>query len=307
MSGYARAWRDRWDHPVFKSKQEAAVWAWICDTARFRRHSFQTRFGMVTLERGQLLISQRIIADDFGLGRQVVRRLMEDLKLAGMVIENSTHSASRAGTIITIVNYDKYQGDNADIEGGATQGQPNVQPITNPRPTQDQPTREEREKREEKEEGYRPLDSPIGEPPGRRELALVQPIPQLFDANEIDPAFEAYQALRLELKPSARPIELTAPRRAKLTARLRDLRSRGGWAAVLANIRGSPFLRGETSRGRRFVPEIDWLLKPENLQKVLEGFYDENLGSAGRIGGSRVPTSPVDALSIAIAASGLGG
>lgn len=156
------------------------------------------------------------------------------------------------------------------------------------------------------ESNISPSDSSICEIDPRHELALRHPPPVLLDANEIGVAFEAYQDLRLELKPGSRPIELTVERRRKLTARLRDVRGRGGWPAVLAKIRGSPFLRGETSRDGKLVAEIDWLLKPANLTKLLEGNYDERSpNSAG--GRAAIRGSPIDALSLAITASGLGG
>lgn len=306
MSGYARAYRRRWDHPLFKNKQEAAVWAWMTDTARFRAHEFQTRFGIVKLDRGQLLVSERTIGEEFGLGRQQVRRLMDTFENAAMINRDTTHSASRAGTIITILNYERYQGDDADRDEVATQGKPKVQPKGNPKPTQDQPTREEREKREEgKEES--PSDSSIGKPTDQgdgegdcsRSLVLV-PFPL---SDPVAEAFAAYQSMRVELVPGARAIALTPERRKKLALRLKEIGGIRAWLEVLAQIRGSPFLRGETSR-KNFVATIDWLLTPQNLIRVQEGNYDDKrdrgLPSASN---SR---SPIDAMRAARAANGLG-
>lgn len=302
MSGYARAHRGRWEHPLFKSKQEAAVWAWMCDTARWRAHTFQTRFGVVTLERGQILVSERTVAEDFGLGRQQVRRLMDSLEITSMIARNSTHKASRAGTIVTIVNYEKYQSDNDDTADVATQGQPKRQPKTNPRPTQDQPTREEREKREyrEEEEDSRPSDSSAGEPADAQLLPTVRP-PAI---DHVGQAFAAHDALRREMVPGARPVKLQPDRRKKLAARLSEIGGPEGWEEVLAQIRASPFLCGENRSGK-FIPDIDWLIEPKNLRKVMEGNFD---GRNSNIPGKppHVRGSPIDALSVALAATGLG-
>lgn len=310
MSGYARAYRKRWDHPLFKNKQEAAVWAWMTDTARFRAHEFQTRFGIVRLERGQLLLSERTIADDFGLGRQQVRRLMDSFENASMINRDSTHSASRAGTIITIVNYEHYQGDRDEPQAFPTQGQPNQEPKGNPRPTQDQPTREEREKREEREE-ERPSVSSIGKPtdasiempePGKP-AEQASSIIVLSLADPIVDAFSAYQSMRGELVPNARTVALTAGRKRKLADRIREIGGGRAWLDVLAQIRGSPFLRGETSRNG-FVAEIDWLLQPANLTKVREGTFDDKRDHNRRQ--NTDTASPIDAMRAARTSLGYG-
>ncbi len=303
MSGYARAHRGRWEHPLFKNKQEAAVWAWMTDTARFKAHSFQTKFGIVHLGRGQLLVSQRTIAEDFGLGRQQVRRLIDSMVTAKMITENSTHAASRAGTIVTIVNYERYQADSANENRPPTQEQPKQQPITNPRPTQDQPTREEGGKGEEREEerpsvsqaiaGGLIVDHHGGRSTSDRRIAV----------DEVGDAFATYDRMRRLIEPNARGLTLGPDRRQKLAARLSEIGGAASWAEVLAIVQASPFLRGE--RTGRLVATIDWLLKPENLRKVREGNYDER-HTAGGHRGSPVRSSPIDALSVAIAASGLG-
>lgn len=66
--------------------------------------------------------------------------------------------------------------------------------------------------------------------------------------------------------------KLTNARRRKLHARIRD-HPFEDWAAALAAIRRSQFLRGENDRGWR--ANFDWLLRPETIPKLLEGQYDE--------------------------------
>lgn len=83
------------------------------------------------------------------------------------------------------------------------------------------------------------------------------------------------------LVPNARPLSLSPDRRRGLAARLAEIGGAAAWDEVLARIRGSPFLRGETSRNG-FVAEIDWLLKPINLRKVMEGNYDERPSATPR-------------------------
>lgn len=308
MSGYARAYRKRWEHCLFKNKQEAAVWAWMTDTARWRAHSFQTRFGMVTLGRGQLLVSERTVAEDFGLGRQQVRRLMDSFETAGMINRDTTHSASRAGTIVTIVNYERFQGDEGDRDEAATQGQPVPQPKGNPRPTQDQPTREEGEEREEGKK--RPsVSSPVpgavgsGEENGGQVLTFTaSPASAVPSLDEVSIAFAQYETFRRDIVPGVRPLQLSPDRRQKLAARLREIGGLEGWRNVIETVRASSFLLGEGARGGRLVATIDWLINPTNLRKTLEGNYDERPRNGQR--GRSAPTSPVDAMRAARAAVG---
>lgn len=91
--------------------------------------------------------------------------------------------------------------------------------------------------------------------------------------DDVQTAFDRHDAIRRQYVPNARTVELSAPRRSALTHRLKEIGGLDSWASVLDIISGSPFLRGETSRNG-FVPTIDWLLKPTNLQKVREGNYD---------------------------------
>ncbi|WP_343545478.1 hypothetical protein [Sphingomonas paucimobilis] len=291
---------------MFKSKQEAAVWAWMTDTARFKAHSFQTRFGIVQLERGQLLASQRTIAEDFGLGRQQVRRLIDSMVKAGMIAENSTHPASRAGTIITIVNYERYQADSEVDQARPTQRKPKQQPITNPRPTQDQPTREKGGKGEEGEEERPSVSSPEAGNGASGRIDAPVSLSLVPSVDHVGAAFAAFEAMRHSIDPAARTATLSPDRRKKLAARLDEIGGPAAWADVLGIVQASPFLRGETSRAGRLVATIDWLLKPENLRKVREGNYDERHPAAAR-GGPRVPASPFDAVREARAILGRGG
>lgn len=85
---------------------------------------------------------------------------------------------------------------------------------------------------------------------------------------------------RLAAELNLRPIEAIKPgsRRERCAlARIRefetDFGSLGeGLVALGEKIRGSPLLRGRKSDWRA---HFDWVLKPENYQKIIEGAYDE--------------------------------
>ena len=66
---------------------------------------------------------------------------------------------------------------------------------------------------------------------------------------------------------------LTQPRKAAILARLGEIGGLEGWYALCDRIRGSPHLTGKNERGWRV--SLDWVLKPANLTKIMEGNYDD--------------------------------
>jgi hypothetical protein len=66
---------------------------------------------------------------------------------------------------------------------------------------------------------------------------------------------------------------LTDVRKKALVNRLVDIGGIDGWRAMCDRIRGSPHLRGENDRG--WTATFDWVLKPQNLTKIMEGNYDD--------------------------------
>ena len=114
--GYTRQYRRLWGHHVFRNKQEAAVFAWMKDEAAWQRTTVRTAHGMVELEVGELLTTDRQIADDFGLDRKAVRRLMERMVEDGMVTVSAANQGKSGGTKVKIVNYLEYQGIVVDLD-----------------------------------------------------------------------------------------------------------------------------------------------------------------------------------------------
>lgn len=105
MAGFTRSYRDKWVNPIFRNLLEAGIWAWMCDTAAWKKTRVRHNGVLVDLERGQLVTTLRFISSGFGVGEQVTRTFLENIEKDGMV---NTLTNTR-GTIITICNYDKYQ------------------------------------------------------------------------------------------------------------------------------------------------------------------------------------------------------
>ena len=68
---------------------------------------------------------------------------------------------------------------------------------------------------------------------------------------------------------------LSKPRRSAIAARLREV-GQDGWVAALDRAARSRFLTGQTEKP--FFASFDWLTKPANLTKVVEGNYDNRDG-----------------------------
>lgn len=140
--------------PIHRKLLESAVWGdpltgyvWI---TLLLKANFTTRtlLNGVTLQPGQLIISQDRFSAECHVSRQQLRTILGRLEKH----ENLTSISTSQGTLITICNWTRYQIQNSSNQP-ANQPTSN-QPSTNEQPTSNQPsTIEEEGKKEIKEEG----------------------------------------------------------------------------------------------------------------------------------------------------------
>ena len=83
---------------------------------------------------------------------------------------------------------------------------------------------------------------------------------------------------------------LTEKRRAAVRARVAEYGLDAVWR-VFGKVRASGFLTGENSRGWR--ADFDWIFRPGNFPKILEGNYDD---TPGGMGGTRLHTADDEAV-----------
>jgi len=95
-------------------------------------------------------------------------------------------------------------------------------------------------------------------------------LPAALDRTAVGAMVNAWNALAAECDLAAVQ-RVTAARRAKAKARLRDCGGLDGWAEALTKVRDSPFLRGDNDRGWR--ADFDFLLQESSFTKLLEGKY----------------------------------
>lgn len=133
MSGWICAHRKMWEHPLFAGNAErAGMWLWMLHTAAWKETRFDVKGKTVTLQRGQLCISERQMAEECGVGRQVVRTFLRRLRDENAINQEPAHGLTQSRSIVTICHYEKYQDQRETTN-----------PEDNPAPTQRQPTKEQ--------------------------------------------------------------------------------------------------------------------------------------------------------------------
>lgn len=112
--GYIKVDRAALDHPLFKRAEysEFEAWIWLLAEAAWRPEQRRAGDYLVSVDRGQLVASVRFLASAWSWDRNRVERFVKRLKNQDM-IETQTETGI---SIITICNYNKYQGDEEEIE-----------------------------------------------------------------------------------------------------------------------------------------------------------------------------------------------
>lgn len=144
MAGYIklhRGWRDTDGLLPSKEFSDFEAWLWILENAAWKDgHRFNAKGEMVPIARGQMHVSIRALQGVFGWSKTRVERFLGRLKTVAKV----RLEAGQSGTILTVCNYEKYQGDTDSYK-------PSHGTATSPATGQSRDTQEERkEGKEEK-------------------------------------------------------------------------------------------------------------------------------------------------------------
>lgn len=245
MSGYARLHRSLIGHPAFRNDAEAMAFAWMVLRASWKECRVRYKGRAFVLQRGQLAISQRDMADALDRDKAWVERLWKRLRGEAMI--EVSYEAGAA--VITLCNYERYQASNDDREA----------------PDEALPKAGARQTRGTEQEDKQPEEEIEGSPNGD----CASP-----DALKPEHVVEAWNEVAGRTgKPTVR--DLTPERRQRLKARIAGY-SLDDWRSVLSAVERSTFLR--EWRGCNF----DWITKKANFQKALEGNYNDQPASAHR-------------------------
>lgn len=145
MAGYIKLWRGWRDTDGLARSEvysECEAWLWLLENATWKATTRWNKKGEeIRLEPGQIHVSLRSLSSAWGWHESSVRRFLVRLEK----VKKAVQSATQSGTVLTIVNWAKYQGDDTASDTASDTA------ATQPRHTQE----EGKEGKKEKNDDYR--------------------------------------------------------------------------------------------------------------------------------------------------------
>lgn len=255
--GYYLMHRGAMGHPVFGAEPftRYQAWEWMISEASWDDRETSYGFEAVTLRRGQLLKSVRVLAKEWKWDSSKVFRFISRLEREKM-IETDTESGMKR---ITICNYDIYQ---PERNTGETPIETPIETPAKQRRNTGETTHKNSKHSMNLEENQHPSDV--------RPPAAGKPLPA---------EAEEWNAMAAECGLSKIQIMTDARKRA-LRKRLAECGGIEGWRAAMAKIRGSPFLLG--TGGKSWRADFDFVLQAKSFTKLMEGAYDPPSNRGGK-------------------------
>ena len=114
-SGYFLVYRDIWRNPVFKNLLQASCWIYFISSASHQDKKLRFLDNDIFVRRGEMIMPLRVTAKRFGMSYSEMRSFILRLVRRKMITTRTTHlqptnnHKSRKVTLISLVNYDKYQ------------------------------------------------------------------------------------------------------------------------------------------------------------------------------------------------------
>ena len=114
-SGYFLVYRDIWRNPVFKNLLQCSCWIYFISSASHQDKKLRFLDNDIFVRRGEMIMPLRVTAKRFGMSYSEMRSFILRLVRRKMITTRTTHlqptnnHKSRKVTLISLVNYDKYQ------------------------------------------------------------------------------------------------------------------------------------------------------------------------------------------------------
>lgn len=108
MDGWLKLYRSILDSAVFQDAEVLKVWIWLLCSVAFEQHDTICYGKVIHLKPGQIATGRKKIAQCTDLNETKVYRALTALKSLGNIEIKATNKYS----IITVVNWDKYQDEN---------------------------------------------------------------------------------------------------------------------------------------------------------------------------------------------------
>jgi len=113
--GYFILYRDIYSSPVFKNLLQASCWIYFISSASHKDTTLRFLDSDVFIKRGEAIMPLRVTAKRFGMTYSEMRSFILRLVRRRMIgtrtaqLQPSNNHPSRKVTIISLINYDKYQ------------------------------------------------------------------------------------------------------------------------------------------------------------------------------------------------------
>ena len=114
-SGYFICYRNIWQHPVFKNLLQASCWIYMISSASHQDKNLRFLENTIFVRRGEMIMPLRVTAKRFKMTYSEMRTFILRLVRRGMIttrlhqLSPTSNHPSRKVTLISIVNYDKFQ------------------------------------------------------------------------------------------------------------------------------------------------------------------------------------------------------
>jgi hypothetical protein len=233
QGGWVKLWRKILGNELLKHPKLLNLWIYCLVKASHKEHTVIINQQSVLLKPGQFIFGRKAAAKEIALSEQEIRTRLNLLKRVGNLTIKSTNKYS----IITVINWDRYQGDNDEINQQINQQVTSSQPQTR------------RVKKGKKKE--------------------ICPFQEIVDQYN-DTLGDVLPMVR-KVSPKRQRLML-ARWNEKVTSRGgTPSNTLEFWKGYFHHVRGIPFLLGENKRG--WVADFDWLMKQEKFLKVIEGSF----------------------------------
>ncbi|MFA5875236.1 MAG: hypothetical protein WC901_00915 [Candidatus Margulisiibacteriota bacterium] len=263
MSGWIKLHRDIEDHWIFKDSEVFKRWIRLLMMANFEESKILVGGNVVTIGKGQMILSQENIAEKWKISRQTLRTFLNHLEKDGMILRDFAQKSNHKITILTICNYSKYQ----DLPT-------TNQPLINHRATTEQPQSNQiKESKELKECKERDISTNVDIVNFNKKSRQKKQ-----DTTPYEEILKLYETILPELTQLYCWTEKRKNQLKSLWEDQEELPTLADWEKYFGFIRASPFLMGKVppiNGHKQFKGSLEWITNKTNYINITERKYHE--------------------------------